>query len=67
MEVGSTRRHARDKFYQAPPLFSCNVEKIREPGDKATYGVLFVLVVFVVSVDSYGDRQGWETSRLCLC
>ena len=38
MEVGSTRRHARDKFYQAPPLFSCNVEKIGEPGDEANFG-----------------------------
>ena len=36
MEVGSTWRYARGKFYQAPPLFSCNVEKIREPGDEAT-------------------------------
>ena len=35
MEVGFTWRHARDEFYQAPPLFSCNVEKIGEPGDEA--------------------------------
>ena len=40
MEVGSTWRHARDKFYKAPPLFSCNVEKIGEPGHEAT---LFML------------------------
>ena len=35
MEVSSTWRHARDKLYQAPPLFSCNVEKIGEAGDEA--------------------------------
>ena len=28
-------RHARDFAYQALPLFLCNVEKIREPGDEA--------------------------------
>ena len=37
MEVGSTRHHTRDKFYQVPPLFSCNVEKIGEPGDEARF------------------------------
>ena len=36
MEVGSTWHHAHNKFYQAPPLFLCNVEKIREAGDKAS-------------------------------
>ena len=35
MEVSSTWRHAHDKFYQAPPLFLCNVEKIGEAGDEA--------------------------------
>ena len=27
----------RDKFYQAPLLFSCNVEKIGEPGDETMH------------------------------
>ena len=36
MKIGSTRRHTRDKFYQATPLFSWNVEKIGEPGDEGT-------------------------------
>ena len=35
MEVGSTSHHARDKFYQAPPLFSRAVEKVGAPGDEA--------------------------------
>ena len=34
MEVGSTWLYARDKLYQASPLFLCNVEKIVEPGDE---------------------------------
>ena len=32
-------RHAHDKFYQAPPLFSRAVGKIGETGDEATLGV----------------------------
>ena len=56
MVVGSTRRHARDdKFYQPPPLFSCNVKKIREPGDEA---ILRVCVHGRVSSRNFG--LGWK-------
>ena len=47
MEFGSTWHHARDKFYQAPPFFSCNVEKIREPGDKATVNYCFSTSIYM--------------------
>ena len=46
MEVGTTWYHARGKFYQAPPLFSCNVEKIGEPGDEANRKSYQLLLVY---------------------
>ena len=55
VEVCSTWRHTHDKFYQAPPPFSCNVEKIREPGDEAmvvmwcTYNICHVILLLSLS------------------
>ena len=48
MEVGSTGRHARDKFYQAPSLFSCNIEKIGEPGDEANLTLAYLSIAVMI-------------------
>ena len=34
MEVGSTRRHARDKLYQAPPLSRATLKRSGSLGTK---------------------------------
>ena len=59
IEVGSTWRHACDKFYQALPLFLCAIEKIREPGDKARKK-LDNIIILAYRTEGCHDSVEWN-------
>ena len=55
-----------DSAYQAPPLFSCDSEKIREPGDEASQSVTRMWGIIVLKRGSWVDKYVHFAMRDCL-